>query len=211
MFAYCGSGKISNRALIFIVNSSLTVFEHPNKMAEIIEFRAKTPKKDAETRPDVSDVIEGVMSRYQWRYGSDEYWIFLKSNHRLPSPVEARCLGKLVGHQVQGSDNKMYPEATKSQRASKFQARKLGKEQSRQITQTLLLVDALQVLSSIQDLPEVSRLQLSEGDQVQVANHLEDAVSWLARFAESWQKNVELTKRSTTQQNSRCNTQVNRQ
>jgi hypothetical protein len=151
-------------------------------MDNILKFPSKA-KLDTGITSSV-DVIERHLTNYQWHFGRDAYWHYVKKNCKLPDASTAKGLCQLLGHKVKASDKKYYfPKGTMAvSRTSK--ATKMANLRKLQLLSTIeaLVYDLAKTKISVEDV--VSELKKNESEHI--ANHTDVAISWLADFTVSW-------------------------
>jgi hypothetical protein len=172
-------------------------------MAQIIQFRQQvccTQDVNNVALP-ASDALTKYLSRYQWHFGRDAYWHFVRKKNALPTPEEARGLSALLGHKVKAANNKYYGSGISLQRRKRKTSQSKPKRIANDLVHCLKTICEAAALPT-EDAKLISRnLRLVGGEQI--ANQLAAALNWSAKLLEEIEGNVRPESRGTAPLNQR--------
>lgn len=147
-------------------------------MAQVINFPNKSRSIPA---AQFSTSLDELLADYQWHYGRDAYWHYVKKHGKLPEASAAISLCKLLGHKVRGENLKYFHPSRKKA------DRKIGKKATRENLRLLLLVE--QLANSIAELGKSGSSvakELKKNNSEHIANYSEVALNWIADFHREW-------------------------
>jgi uncharacterized membrane protein len=122
-------------------------------------------------------------------HGNNPYSDFLKKHGCRPGPEEASAIGRLIGARVKAADGHMYPARTTTERMALRTVRQEAANETQRALEIHRLRKAISGLAAnTSDPAEVIRGLCPDTEEPEIREQLQDAIEWLTRFAEEWQR-----------------------
>ena len=156
--------------------------EHPS-VTNVLAF------EDALRRSRGRDGLGAEAAAIEAWYGGNAYSDFLKKHGCRPNPEQATAIGILIGARVKAADDRMYPIQTVAERKTQRIARLQAASEAECALEIHRLQKAISGLAAnTRDPAELIDRLCPDIDEPGIREQLQDAIRWLTRFAEEWQR-----------------------
>jgi hypothetical protein len=163
-------------------------------MAQILKFRSPASTPEAISNPK----LDRHLVKYQWHYGRDAFWHYVKKHGELPCAATAQSLANMLGHKIKSKTNSYF---SPSVQCNGYEARKLGCVHQEQLQQIIDFIEhSAHAIEQFEI--EKSAVEVLKTNNEHLANQIERALSWWIVLSDSWSRNGELNKRPTNSKNS---------
>jgi hypothetical protein len=145
--------------------------------------------KDALQRSKGRSGLSAEAAAIEAWYGRNAYSDFLKNHGCRPEPEQATTIGRLIGARVKAADGRMYPAPSAAERKTRRAIRQESADETKGALEILRLRKAISGLAAnTRDPADLIKSLSSDIDEPEIREQLQDAVEWLTRFAEEWQR-----------------------
>jgi hypothetical protein len=144
---------------------------------------------DALQRNRGRDGLSAEVAAIEAWYGRNAYSDFLKEHGCRPNPEQATTIGRLIGARVKATNNRMYPIESATERETRRLARQDAAREAKDALEIHRLRNAISALAA--NTTDPAELISSLGpdlDEPEISEQLQDAIEWLTRFAQEWQR-----------------------
>jgi len=122
-------------------------------------------------------------------YGRNAYSDFLKEHGCRPDLEQATTIGRLIGARVKAANGRMYPVESAAERKTRRAARQETANEAKGALEIHRLRKAISGLAAnTSDPAELIKSLSPDIDEPEIREQLQDAIGWLTRFAEEWQR-----------------------
>jgi hypothetical protein len=151
--------------------------------AEVLSFEA------ASRRSGQRGGLRAEVAAIEAWYGRNAYSAFLAKHGCRPDPDQATTIGRLIGARVKAADGRLYPTPSAGERKALRKARQEASGAVKDALEVVRLRKAIAGLAAnTRDPADLIKGLCPEVDEPDIREQLQDAIGWLSRFAEEWQR-----------------------
>jgi uncharacterized membrane protein len=159
------------------------VFDSATTGADVVPFEA------ASRRSGQASGLKAEVAAIEAWYGRNAYTVFLAKHGCRPDPGQAATIGRLIGARVKAADGRLYPAPGAAERKALRKARQEAAGAAKDALEVIRLRKAIAGLAAnTRDPADVIKGLCPEIDEPDIREQLQDAIGWLSRFAEEWQR-----------------------